>query len=51
MKTPRRLFPQLADFIKSHHTYDVPEITALPIVNGSNDYLAWIKAETVDGAQ
>ena len=42
MKTPRRLFPQLAEFIKSQHSYDVPEITAIPLTMGSSAYLEWI---------
>jgi hypothetical protein len=29
------------------HSYDVPEIVALPIVAGSASYLAWV-AENVD---
>ena len=28
--------------IKEQHPYDVPEIIALPIVIGSEDYLQWI---------
>ena len=32
--------------IKQLHTYELPEITALPLVGGSAEYLAWI-AESV----
>lgn len=28
--------------VKEQHPYDVPEIIALPIVSGSEDYLKWI---------
>lgn len=30
--------------IGAHHHYDVPEITATPIVGGSPAYLEWIRA-------
>jgi periplasmic divalent cation tolerance protein len=32
--------------IKEVHTYENPEVIALPIVAGSRQYLDWIEAET-----
>jgi periplasmic divalent cation tolerance protein len=32
--------------VKAVHPYDVPEIIALPIIMGSQDYLDWIKYVT-----
>lgn len=32
--------------VKQLHSYDVPEIIALPIIAGSDEYLNWIKEET-----
>ncbi|UCD42702.1 MAG: divalent-cation tolerance protein CutA [Chloroflexota bacterium] len=32
--------------VKAIHPYDVPEIIALPIIMGSEDYLGWIKDVT-----
>ncbi len=32
--------------VKAVHPYDVPEIIALPIMIGSQDYLDWIAQET-----
>ena len=46
MKTQASLFPGLEAFIKERHTYETPEIVALPIVAGSPEYLGWIVAET-----
>ncbi len=46
MKTSKDLFEKLSDWIAKHHSYDVPEIIALPILMGSDDYLNWIKEET-----
>jgi len=42
VKTQRRLFPKIVKTIKSLHSYDCPEVIALPIVDGSRDYLKWI---------
>ena len=41
-KTKKSKFKKLAAFVRSVHSYTVPEIIALPIVSGNNDYLAWI---------
>ena len=32
--------------IKELHSYQIPEIIALPIVKGSKDYLNWLGANT-----
>jgi periplasmic divalent cation tolerance protein len=42
LKTTRRRWPKLRDAIRRAHSYDVPEIVALPIVAGLNEYLEWI---------
>lgn len=42
-KTRRELFSMLSDKVRELHGYDVPEIIALPIIDGSEDYLKWIK--------
>ena len=36
----------LIELVKKLHSYDVPEIIALPIIGGNEDYLDWIKSET-----
>ena len=46
IKTTRRKFPEVAKAVKQIHSYEVPEIIALPIEDGSEDYLNWI-AESV----
>ncbi|NEO26767.1 MAG: divalent-cation tolerance protein CutA [Kamptonema sp. SIO4C4] len=46
IKTDLQLFSQLEAKIKAVHSYDVPEIIALPIVNGSKAYLDWITEST-----
>jgi periplasmic divalent cation tolerance protein len=42
MKTRKSLFGELSLCIRSLHSYDVPEVLALPIVDGSEAYLSWL---------
>jgi periplasmic divalent cation tolerance protein len=46
VKTQRSLFHALSGKVQELHSYDVPEIIALPIAEGSEDYLNWIKQST-----
>lgn len=45
-KTRRHLFEPLAKRVKELHSYTVPEIIAVPVVEGSGDYLYWLKEVT-----
>jgi len=42
LKTSRRRFPALRREVQRLHSYDTPEIIALPITAGSRAYLAWL---------
>ena len=42
VKTKTSLLPEIIDLVKREHSYDVPEIIALPIIGGNLDYLEWI---------
>jgi periplasmic divalent cation tolerance protein len=42
VKTKASLFPEIISLVKEIHSYKVPEIIALPIVAGSEDYLRWL---------
>ena len=44
MKSHKNLFKNLSSRIMELHSYEVPEILAIPIVNGSSSYLDWMKA-------
>jgi periplasmic divalent cation tolerance protein len=47
VKSRADLFEEdLIPAVKAVHPYDVPEIIALPIIMGSEDYLGWIKDVT-----
>lgn len=43
MKSHEDLFKKLSKRVTELHSYDTPEILALPIVNGSQAYLDWMK--------
>ncbi len=45
-KTQKLLFDSLMKRVKELHSYTVPEIIALPIIQGSEDYLKWLKEVT-----
>ena len=42
IKTKSSLLPEIIDLVKGLHSYQVPEIIALPIIGGSQDYLQWL---------
>jgi periplasmic divalent cation tolerance protein len=48
IKSTGAAFDELVAAVRDVHPYDVPEIIALPIVAGSQDYLDWI-GEAVEG--
>jgi periplasmic divalent cation tolerance protein len=43
-KTTQQRFSVLEREVRALHSYDTPEIVALPITNGSRPYLAWLSA-------
>ena len=45
IKSARPLFEELKATITRLHSYEVPEIIALPIVDGAAPYLAWMNKE------
>ena len=46
-KTKASLVPEIIKAVKKLHSYSVPEIIALPIINGNDAYLDWIENEVV----
>jgi periplasmic divalent cation tolerance protein len=49
LKTSRKSFAAMERTIRQLHSYDVPEIIALPIAKGSRDYLSWISGSVGRG--
>ena len=42
IKTQKERFEELEKRVKSLHSYSVPEIIGLPIVEGASPYLKWL---------
>ena len=48
MKTSREQFAAIQAVIKQLHPYEVPELIATPIVEGSEAYLKWLAEQLGD---
>lgn len=48
IKTRNELFAALEKRVRELHSYSVPEVIALPIIDGSENYLRWL-GEQVSG--
>jgi periplasmic divalent cation tolerance protein len=46
IKTRRELLPQVLALIQQEHSYQVPEILALPVLGGNPAYLQWLEEVT-----
>ena len=49
IKSSRTLFNQLRIELERMHSYEVPEAIAIPVVEGSEPYLAWMERELAAG--
>lgn len=45
IKSRRDLLPALRAGLNSVHSYEIPELIALPVVDGSDAYLTWLDRE------
>ena len=45
VKSSQALFERLEEELRRMHSYETPEIVALPVVAGSASYLEWLSAE------
>ena len=43
MKTRKNLFHKISEKVKALHSYEVPEIIAIPIVEGFKPYIEWLQ--------
>lgn len=51
IKSRRDLFAAVRAEIQKIHTYEVPEVIALPVVDGSEAYLGWIDGQLTTPAE
>jgi len=49
IKTTRERFDAVRETILRHHSYEVPEIIALPVVTGHEPYLRWLEESVRKG--
>jgi len=45
VKSSRALYPELEDLVRQTHPYEVPEILAVTVELGNNDYFDWMEKE------
>ena len=45
-KTQHKLLDPLTAKVRELHSYDVPEVIAIPVTGGSEEYLAWLRKST-----
>jgi periplasmic divalent cation tolerance protein len=45
IKSTRKRFEALRTLLEKLHSYDVPEVIAMPIVDGAPNYLNWMDTE------
>ena len=46
IKTRRERFDDVRVLLEAAHSYELPEVLAIPVVEGSPTYLAWLDTET-----
>ena len=51
IKSRRDLFFALRTAVEKLHTYEVPELIAIPVVDGSEPYLAWLDSKRAHRSQ
>ncbi len=51
IKSSRALFNQLRIELERMHSYELPEAIAIPVVDGSEPYLAWLDRELAAGLE
>ena len=51
IKTLTDYYQQAEEVIRSHHDYEVAEIIFIPLSQGNDDYLSWMRQELVKPAE
>lgn len=46
LKTTRDRFAEIEAHLRTHHSYEVPELLMLPILEGGAAYLGWLRSAT-----
>ena len=51
IKSSRELFASIGAVLEKEHSYEVPELLALPVVEGGTNYLNWLLANLRSGSE
>jgi periplasmic divalent cation tolerance protein len=51
LRSRRTLLDELVAYVVERHPYEVPNVTALPLIGGNPAYLAWLSSETASGQE
>ena len=51
IKSSRPLFEKLRERIAASHSYEAPEVIALPVVDGAPSYLDWMQSNLREAAE
>jgi periplasmic divalent cation tolerance protein len=51
LKTERSRWDALCGAVRQRHPYEVPELLALPVERGLDQYLSWVRQEVVGDPQ
>jgi periplasmic divalent cation tolerance protein len=46
LRSRTSLLDDLTAYVVERHPYEVPNVTAVPLIGGNPDYLAWLERET-----
>ena len=47
LKSRESLFSELVEAVRKNHSYQCPQIVAVPILNANDDYLQWMEQNTI----
>ena len=47
IKTRSSLYPNIEDYLRAEHSYEIPEILQLPVKSGVESYLSWMREQTI----
>src|SRR5438128_2286846 len=48
IKSTRSMFDRLSVELRKAHSYQVPEVLAIPVIAGNQDYLDWMDREMIE---
>lgn len=47
MKSRQELLEKIVEVVEKNHSYDTPEVIAMPIIGGAKKYVDWVVESTI----